>query len=107
MINDGMFRILVEKIIDNPDDYSKDDIYIAFLEMTERYLIEMITTSSLEKALTEGMDEEDAAECIEEAMSSNPDVRELDWTNAQEPDIRLIIKNLMDFIENDMGINIE
>ncbi len=107
MINDGIFRVLVEKIIDNPDDYSKDDIYIAFLEMTERYLIEMVTTSSLEKALTEGMDKEDADKCIEEAVSNDPYVEELDMMNAQEPDIRLIIKNLMDYIENDMGINIE
>ena len=107
MINDGIFRVLVENIIDNPDDYSKDDIYIAFLEMTERYLIEMVTTSSLEKALTEGMDKEDADKCIEEVVSSDPDVEELDIKNAEEPDIRIIIKNLMDFIENDMGLNIE
>ena len=53
------------------------------------------------------MDKEDADKCIEEVVSSDPDVEELDIKNAEEPDIRIIIKNLMDFIENDMGLNIE
>ena len=35
MINDGDFKESVEEIINNPDAYTKDEIYTAFLEMTE------------------------------------------------------------------------
>ena len=32
------FRNTIEKIMNNPDSYSKEDLYDLFLEMTERYL---------------------------------------------------------------------
>ena len=38
MINEGDFRENVEKIINSSENYTKEELDIAFLEMTERYL---------------------------------------------------------------------
>ena len=53
MLNDEFFRETVEDIINNPDNYTKDELYEAFMDMTERYLNEMVTSMNLENALTE------------------------------------------------------
>jgi oligoendopeptidase F len=51
MLNGQYFRDQVENIIDNPDSYSREELYTAFLEMTERYLNELISTLNYEKAI--------------------------------------------------------
>ena len=105
MINEDNFRENVEDILNNPDAYTKEDLYTAFQEMTERYLDEMVTTTSLERALTAGMDKAAANELIEQIATSDPSVEDLDLTNAQEPDKTEVIRNLMDFIEFELGIS--
>jgi len=105
MINEDNFRESVEDILNNPDAYTKDDLYVAFLEMTERYLDEMVTTTSLERALTAGMDKESANELLEDIATSDPVVEDLDLTNAQESDKIEIIRNLLDYIEFELGIS--
>ncbi|SCW68970.1 hypothetical protein SAMN02910456_02608 [Ruminococcaceae bacterium YRB3002] len=99
MINDGNFKETVEELMNNPDAYSKDDFYTAFLEMTERYLSELITTTNLEKAITAGLGRKRADELLEEIATSNPCITDLDATNLLEPDIRDIISNLLAFTE--------
>ena len=105
MINDDNFRESVEEILNNPDAYTKDELYTAFQEMTERYLNEMVTTTSLERALTAGMDKEAANELLESIATSDPVVEDLDFTNAQEPDMTEVIRNLLDYLEFELGIS--
>lgn len=105
MINEDGFREKVEDILNNPDAYTKEDLYSAFQEMTERYLNEMVTTTSLERALTAGMDKEVANELLENIATSDPVVEDLDLTNAQEPDKNEVIRNLLDYIEFELGIS--
>ena len=106
MLNEGDFRKTVNDMISNPDSYTKEEYYTAFLEMTERYLDGMITTCSLEKAITDGMDEENANKILEDIATSNPSLNELESINVKEQDQIQIIQNLMDYIECELGLSI-
>ena len=103
MINEGDFKENVIELLNNPDAYTKDEVYSAFLEMTERYLNEMITTMNLEKAITAGLGRETADELLEEIATSSPCINDLDDTNAKEPDLKEKIRNLLVFTEFEIG----
>lgn len=107
MINEGNFRKAVEHIINFPEKYTKDDIYDAFLEMTERYLDEMISTLNMEKAITQDMSDEDANKLIEEIALSSPVANNLEEANASADDEAQVIQNLLDYIECELGFTIE
>ena len=107
MLNEGDFRKTVNDMISNPDSYTKEEYYTAFLEMTERYLDGMITTCSLEKAITDGMDEENANKILEDIATSNPSLNDLERTNVKEPNPVEVIRNLMDYIECELGLSID
>ena len=51
MIDDNNFRKIVLDMMYHPEAYSKEDYYEAFLEMTGRYLNEMVTTINLENVI--------------------------------------------------------
>ncbi len=53
MINEGNFRENMDSLINEPDSWSKEDYYNAFLELSERYLNEMINARNDEKAIME------------------------------------------------------
>lgn len=103
MLNDEFFRQTVEDIINNPNTYTKDEIYEAFMDMTERYLNEMVTSMNLENALTEGMGKRSADALIEQIATTNPCINDLDITNAQLSDKKEVIQNLFDFVGFDLG----
>ena len=103
MLNDEYFRQTVEDIINNPDNYTKDELYEAFLDMTERYLNEMVSSMNLENALTEGMGKESADALIEQIATTNPCINDLDETNAQVLDQKEVIQNLLDYVGFDLG----
>ena len=103
MLNDEFFRQTLEDIINNPENYSKDELYEALLDMTERYLNEMVTSMNLENALTAGMDKESADELIEQIATTNPCINDLDDTNAQLQDRKEVIQNLLDYVGFDLG----
>ena len=107
MLNEGDFRKTVNDMISNPDSYTKEEYYTAFLEMTERYLDGMITTTSLEKAITDGMDEENANKILEDIATSNPSLNDLESINVKEPHKIEVIRNLMDYIECGLGLSID
>ena len=73
------------------------------MDMTERYLNEMVTSMNLENALTEGLGKESADELIEQIATTNPCINDLDETNAQLPDKKEVIQNLLDYIAFDLG----
>ena len=102
MLNDEFFRQTVEDIINNPDNYTKDELYEAFLDMTERYLNEMVSSMNLENALTEGLGKESADELIKQIATSNPCINDLDETNAQLLDQKEVIHNLFCYVGFDL-----
>ncbi len=103
MINEGDFKESVEELLNNPEAYTKEEIYTAFLEMTIRYLDEMVTSTNLEKAITEGLGRARADKLLEEIATSNPCIENLDMMNAEEPDLKEKIRNLMVFTEFELG----
>jgi len=78
-----------------PDSFSKEEIHLAFLEMTVRHLDEMVMTMNYEKAITEGMSKETADTLIEHVSTSNPCIDDLDRVNASASDIKEVIENLL------------
>ena len=103
MINEGDFKESVEELLNHPEAYTKEEIYTAFLEMTVRYLDEMVTSTNLEKAITAGLGRVRADELLEEIATSNPCINNLDDFNAKEPDQKEKIRNLMAFTEFELG----
>lgn len=93
------FRNTVENIMNNPESYSKEDLYDLFLEMTERYLNELLSTMNYEKAIIESLGEEKGNEVIEEVATSNPDINDLDRINGDEEETKTKIVNLFNVIE--------
>ena len=106
MLNDGNFRDNLVDIIENPDAYTKEELYDAFLEVTERYLNEMINTMGFERKIIEEFGEEGGNHLIEKIATSDPVTEELDMINAAETDKREVIQNLLAHIEFDFGIDI-
>lgn len=95
----NQFRNTVEKVMNNPELYSKEDLQDLFLEMTERYLNELLSTMNYEKAIIESLGEEKGNEVIEKVATSNPDINSLDQVNSREEDIKIKIINLLNAIE--------
>ena len=52
------FRNTVEKIMNNSESYTKEELHDLFLEMTERYLNELLSTMNYEKAIIDSLGEE-------------------------------------------------
>lgn len=95
----NQFRNTVEKIMNNPELYSKEDLHDLFLEMTERYLTELLSSMNYEKAIIESLGEEKGNEVIEKVATSNPDINDVDRANGEEEEIKNKIINLFDAIE--------
>lgn len=95
------FRNTVENIMNNPELYTKEDLHDLFLEMTERYLNELLSTMNYEKTIIEFLGEEKGNEVIEKAATSNPDINALDLVNGAETDKKIVIRNLLDYIEKE------
>ena len=93
------FRNTVKKVMNNPELYSKEDLQDLFLEMTERYLNEMVSCLNYERALINELGEEEGNQIIEQIATSNPSVSSLDSDNAAEPEVKERIENLLSYIE--------
>ena len=93
------FRNTVEKVMNNPELYSKEDLQDLFLEMTERYLNEMVSCLNYERTLINELGEEEGNQIIEQIATSNPSVSSLDSDNAAEPEVKERIENLLSYIE--------
>ena len=93
------FRNTVEKVMNNPELYSKEDLQDLFLEMTERYLNEMVSCLNYERALINELGEEEGNQIIEQIATTNPSVSSLDSDNAAEPEVKERIENLLSYIE--------
>lgn len=77
----------------------KGELYDAFLEVTVRYLNEMISTLSLEQAIIKELGEEKGNELIERVATSNPSMQNLDASTTDVDDYREKIENLLSYID--------
>lgn len=93
------FRNTVEKIMNNPELYSKEDLHDLFLEMTERYLTELLSSMNYEKAIINSLGEEKGNEVIEKVATSNPVINDVDRANGKEEEVKNKILNLFNAIE--------
>lgn len=107
MLNKGNFRNNLIDLIDNPDKYTKEHLYEAFLEITERYLDEMVSTLSFERYILKEYGQEKGYSIIEILASSNSDIADLEQRNAEEVDKTNVIKNLLAFTECEFGMDLE
>ena len=99
MLDYGNYKAHVRKIIYNYDTISKEDLYDAFLKMTERYLTEMVSTLSYEKVIIKEYGKDEGNQIIEQVVTSNPALVDLDEANAADIDPRERIENLMSYID--------
>ena len=107
MLNEGNFRKNLIDLIDNPDSYTKEQLYDGLLEVTERYLDEMISTLNYERAIIAKKGKEKGEDEIERIAASNLALNDLEKTNALEEDRRSVISNLLVFIECEFGVDID
>lgn len=93
------FRNTVEKIMNNPESYTKEELHDLFLEMTERYLTELLSSMNYEKVIIDSLGEEKGNEVIEKVATSNPEINDVDRANGEEEEIKTKIVNLFNAIE--------
>ncbi len=93
------FREGLRNVLDESKTIPKGKLYDAFLEVTVRYLNEMISTLSLEQAIINELGEERGNELIERVATSNPSIQNLDTVNPGEDDYREKIENLLSYID--------
>ena len=100
MLNGNYFRDQLENIIDNTDSYSREELHAALMEITERYLNELISTLNYETVIIASLGEEEGSKVIEKAATADPAINELGLINAEESDKREVIRNLLNFVES-------
>lgn len=106
MLNEGNFRDNLIALINNPDNYTKKQIYDAFLEVTERYLDELASTLNFERDILARLGEEKGNEEIERIAMSNPALNDLGRMDVTEEDKRQVIMDLLAFTECEFGYNV-
>lgn len=106
MLNEGNFRNNLIDLINKPGNYTKEQLYDAFLEITERYLDELASTLNFERDIIAKLGQEKGEEEIERIAMSNPALTDLERTHFEEKDIRKRIIDLLEFTECEFGASI-
>lgn len=106
MLNEGDFRENLINLINNPDSYTKEQLYDAFLEVTERYLDEMVSNLNYERDILARFGKEMGEGEIERIAASNLALNNLEVTNMIEEDRRNVISNLLVFIACEYGVDV-
>ena len=95
----GSFRNAIEFFADNGNEYSKEDLYSAFIVVTRLYLDELISARQLENLFVNRFGESAANEFFEAVANSSATVNEGEDAAAFENDPGAVIKNRFDIIE--------
>ena len=106
MLNEENFKETLIDIIDNPDKYTKEELYDAFLEITERYLDELASTLNYERDILTKLGKEQGEKEIERISASNPALTDLEMNNVEEDDKRKVIHDLLLYTECEFGPDI-
>lgn len=100
------FRKGLINVMQESKSISKGDLYDAFLEVTERYLNEMISILNLENAIITELGEERGSELIERIATSNPYSDDFDSNGFEEKTREEKIKNRLAYIDGKFGTQI-
>ena len=106
MLEQGDFLDNLYGMLKYPENYSKEQYHEAFLELTERYLNELISNLTTENELNQQLGEEKGSQLIEIMAIANPDFQELFARNKLTDNIQDRIDNLISFAEFQYGIEI-
>ena len=106
MLNEGNFQENLKSMINEPDAWSKEDYYSAFLDMTERFYNALISSLEYENVILEKFGEDEGEALIEKIATSNPSLMDMEDANGQLPDQKAVIMNLLDFARCDFGFTI-
>lgn len=98
-INGKDFRNVIEYFADNNNEYSKEELYDAFVVVTRLYLDELISARQLENAIVSEFGEEAAERFYEELAGSNSIVSEADTMMSFESDPKSVISSQFDVID--------
>ena len=102
MFISNSFRKKLMAILEGPNHISKEDLYDNYLEMTERYLTEMISLLNFEKVIIQELGESRGEMLIEKIATSNTAITSLDEINGRELEQTERIRNLLGFIETEL-----
>lgn len=106
MLNEGNFHEKLVSMINEPEQWSKEEYYSAFLDMTERFYNALIASLEYENVILEKFGENAGEALIEKIATSNPSLMDMEDENGKLDDQRDIIMNLMDFARCDFGFTI-
>ena len=98
-MNPEAFRDAIEFFADNRNEYSKEELYTAFVVITRLYLDELISARLLEDHFIKKFGEKSADEFFEAVANSNEAVRVGDIAASFEKDPKFIVKTQFDLLE--------
>ena len=107
MLNEGNFRENLIDMIYNPESYSKDQFYEAFLDMTERFLDELASTLTFEKSIIDKCGEERGEELIQHIASSNSVLSDLEQSYLFDKDQKAYIRDMLTYTECELGYSFD
>ena len=104
MLNEGNFREKLLDMVNNPDPYTKDQYYEAFLEIAEKYLDELASTLTFEKSIISKCGKEKGEALIETIAISNPALSDLESQYIfDDHDKKAYINDMLVFTEFEFG----
>ena len=101
------FRAEIRRILTNPDDISKDELFKVFKVLLDLYLKEVINTGTYERAFKDKFGEKEVDDLIEMIVTNDQDVQNLDNENIDEPDYLQKFENTVAFIDTQFGIEFD
>jgi hypothetical protein len=93
MINERNFREIIDKVMYDYDDFTKEEYNALVLEVAEMFLTELISCKNLENKIIESLGEDKGEELIEEMAMIPIDSDIMDGTF--DPDIKIRIEALL------------
>ena len=102
MSDEKAFFDNLDSLMDQPEKWTKEDYYNAFLDVTLNYYFELVNVLNYEKTLIEEFGEEEGEEFIEEVATSSP-MLDLDEEFNELPDVKDRIRLLAKYIEKNFG----
>ncbi len=107
MLNEGNFREKLLDMVNNPDPYTKEQYYEAFLEIAEKYLGELASTLTFEKSIISKCGKEKGEALIEAIAISNPALSDLESQYIlDDHDKKAYINDMLIFTECEFGSDI-
>lgn len=107
MLNEGNFREKLLDMVNNPDPYTKEQYYEAFLEIAEKYLGELVSTLTFEKSIISKCGKEKGEALIEAIAVSNPALSDLERQYVfDDHDKKAYINDMLVFTEYEFGFDI-